>query len=93
MSRQGNKRSSLKRRRRQGERMQEFDRLPAELRQWLSSAILPWRPRSVQSAYQRALKRVGSTDLALAALTQVERRLIAQDARKIWGEDHPFTHG
>ena len=93
MSRNGNRRSSLKRRRRQANGMTEFDRLPAELRRWLSSAILPWRPRSVQEAYRKALRRVGDADLAIAELSRVERRLIAKDARKVWGDDHPVTQG
>ena len=71
--------------------MTEFDRLPSELRQWLSSAVLPWRPKSVKQTYQKALSRVDDADLALAELSRVEQRLIAKDARKIWGDGHPFT--
>ncbi len=73
--------------------MTEFDRLPSELRQWLSSAVLPWRPRSVKQTYQKALSRVGDADLALAELSRVEQKLIARDARKVWGNDHPFASG
>lgn len=75
------------------DKMTEFDRLPTELRHWLSSAVLPWGPRSVRQTYRKALKRVGSVDLALAELSRIERHLIARDARKVWGDDHPFLSG
>ncbi|MEM7238284.1 MAG: DUF6525 family protein [Pseudomonadota bacterium] len=79
----------LKRRRRSGNAMQAFDRLPPELRIWLASAALPWRPGSVLGTYGKALARTRNTDHALQALDRIQRRLMARDARKIWGEDHP----
>ena len=82
-------RTSLKRRRRQTDSMQEFDRLPAELRNWLATAMLPWRPRSVQRTFSKALARTHNKDRALAELDKIEMRLIARDVRKIWGDDHP----
>jgi hypothetical protein len=69
--------------------MREFDRLPAELRSWLASAILPWNPGSAQRAYAKALQQSQDTDGALRQLDQMQRRLIAKDARAIWGDDHP----
>lgn len=69
--------------------MQEFDRLPAELRCWLATAALPWRPRSVRRSFDRALARTGDRDLALAELDRLQARLIARDARQVWGDDHP----
>jgi hypothetical protein len=69
--------------------MREFDRLPAELRAWLAVAILPWRPRSVRKAYERALAATGDRKRALSALDRLEARLVARDARAVWGGDHP----
>jgi len=89
MNRTNQGRTSLKRRRRKEDRMTEFDRLPAELRRWLSTAMLPWRPRSVRKTYTKALDRIGDPDQALAELDRVERRLIARDAARIWGDMHP----
>lgn len=81
--------TSLKRRRRNEDKMQDYDRLPAELRTWLSSAALPWRPRSVRQTYERALAKTQSRDKALDELDRIQKRLIAKDARTIWGDDHP----
>lgn len=81
--------TSLKRRRHRGDKMREFDGLPAELRVWVASAILPWRPRSVLRAFERAFARTHCTDRALSELDRIERNLIARDVRKVWGTDHP----
>ena len=40
--------TNLRRRRRVGNPMHEFDQLPKPLRKWLSKAILPWSPASVR---------------------------------------------
>jgi hypothetical protein len=79
----------LKRRRRSEDPMREFDRLPAELRRWLASAALPWRPASVRLAYARAVAETGDRQSALVRLTELQGRLLAQDAAAIWGPDHP----
>ncbi len=83
--------TSLKRRQRDEDPMREFDRLPAELRSWLATAVLPWRPRSVRRSFSRALARTGDRALALAELDLLQQRLIARDARQVWGADHPCT--
>ena len=49
--------TSLKCKRRNEKPMLEFDRLPRELRVWIASADLPWRPRSVQKAFDRAMSK------------------------------------
>ena len=69
--------------------MSEFDRLPAELRLWLARAILPWRPRSVRLVYERALARTRNPTCALQELDHLQERLVAQDARMVWGRHHP----
>ena len=81
--------TSLKRRPSNGSSMREFDRLPVELRSWLSTAVLPWRPRSVRRALDKALARSGNVRAALDQLDKTEKRLIAKDTRRIWGMDHP----
>ena len=83
--------TTLKRRRRPSNTMSEFDRLPAELRGWVATAILPWRPQSVRRAYDKALKRTQDTSKALEELDRLQKRRITQDARRLWGEDHPFV--
>lgn len=88
--RAGNRGStSLKRKHRAGNPMEEYDRLPPELRIWLSSAALPWRAGSVKRAFGKALERTGDKDLALRELDAIEARLIAKDVLRVWGENHP----
>ena len=82
--------TTLKRRLRRGDPMREFDRLPVELRAWLSSAVLPWRPKSVHRVYKRVLAKNRNKAEVFAKLDAIERRLIAKDARRIWGADHPY---
>jgi len=81
--------TSLKRRRKSGNAMQAFDRLPAELRGWLSTAVLPWHPQSVRRIYAKAFARTRDRAEALEELDRIQDRRIAQDARKIWGAEHP----
>jgi len=69
--------------------MHEFDRLPKELRGWLATADLPWRPRSVRRSFERYVSQTGDRKKALVELDRLQRRLIAKDAQKIWGENHP----
>ncbi|WP_090062484.1 DUF6525 family protein [Celeribacter neptunius] len=72
--------SSLKRRRRAGDPMREFDCLPRPLRRWLSQAALPWSPRSARRLWLSALKdHDGCEKRALAHLSSVEARRLATD--------------
>lgn len=81
--------TSLRCRNRARNPMQEFDRLPPQLRAWVATASLPWTARSVRHAYEKALAQTGDTALALQALDKVQNRLIAKDAPKIWGAAVP----
>ena len=81
----------LKRPQRRASAMQEFDRLPPDLRQWLSAANLPWSARSAQRAYAKALKRCRDSEAALRELDALQDRLIAKDAARVWGADHPAS--
>lgn len=81
--------TSLKRRRRRGDPMRDFDRLPTELRVWLASAVLPWRPKSVHRVYKRALAREKDRARAIDKLNRIERQLVAKDAPRVWGSNYP----
>ncbi|MGE4328349.1 MAG: DUF6525 family protein [Pseudodonghicola sp.] len=85
-----NAQSCLKRRRQAGDPMTAYDRLPAELRQWLASAALPWSPRSALRAWRVALARAGGDpDVARARLSATEARQLRRDTARIWGTAHP----
>lgn len=87
-----NSRSTLRRRARAADPMAAYDRLPAELRDWLASAALPWSPRSALRAWRAALARAGGDpDRARVVLSETERRQIARDAARIWGPAHPAS--
>lgn len=71
--------SSLRRKRRSGDPMHEYDRLPAPLRQWLSKAILPWSPASVRRVWSKSLAKGLSAEDAISTLRQAEARTLARD--------------
>nr|WP_281244852.1 DUF6525 family protein [Albimonas pacifica] len=65
----------LRARRRAGDPMAEFDRLPPALRRWLAEAALPWSPRSAARAWARARRASGGDEAAaLAALDALQAR-------------------
>ena len=81
--------TSLRRKRRAEDPMREFDRLPGDLRAWLATAALPWRPRSVRRAFDRAYARTRDRSMAIEELDLLQARLLAKDVRKVWGTGHP----
>jgi len=83
--------TSLKLKRRNADPMREFDRLPPELRAWLAAAVLPWRPRSVRRAFERAVARTRDRVRALEELDRLQDRLVAKDARAVWGQEYPYV--
>jgi hypothetical protein len=84
-----NLRSTLKRRARQNP-MRDFDALPPALRHWLHGAALPWSPRSARRIWDKALARArGDQTSALLVIARTEAALVARDAHRIWGPDHP----
>jgi hypothetical protein len=85
--------TSLKRRRRNEDPMQEFDRLPAELRAWLANAVLPWRPRSVRSAFAKAVARTQDKASALRELDRLQARLVARGRAPGLGNRPPLRRG
>ncbi|MGM0661328.1 MAG: DUF6525 family protein [Pseudomonadota bacterium] len=74
--------TTLRRKRRRTDPMQDFDRLPRVLRTWLAGAALPWAPASVLRTYGRALRRTGDAAAALAEVDRIEMRLVEKDAAK-----------
>ncbi|ADO41238.1 DUF6525 family protein [Ketogulonicigenium vulgare] len=71
--------------------MDQFDRLPPDVRAWLARAALPWSPRSVQKLWRRALRECGGDPArALARMDLAEARMLAKDCPKIWGRAHPL---
>ncbi|MEL7254523.1 MAG: DUF6525 family protein [Pseudomonadota bacterium] len=85
--------TSLKRKPRATDPMREYDGLPQELRAWVARADLPWRPGSVRRSFERALRDTGDVTRALEELDRLQERLIAKDAKKVWGEVHPRAEG
>jgi hypothetical protein len=81
--------TSLKLKRCNEDPMQEYDRLPTQLRAWLAAAVLPWRPRSVRRAFDRAVARTQDPTRALEELDRLQAKLLARDAQEIWGRDYP----
>ncbi len=69
--------------------MREYDRLPADLRAWLAAAVLPWRPRSVLRAFERAYNRTRDKATAMQELDRLQSLLVAKDACHTWGDAHP----
>ena len=82
--------TSLKLKHQNEDPMREFDRLPAELRAWLAAAVLPWRPRSVRRAFERAVARTRDKSRALEELDRLQDRLIARDVCEVWGQEYPY---
>ena len=73
--------TKLRKRRRTEDPMREFDRLPPVLRNWITQAALPWRPRSVLRAYNKALARTGDQSRALDELGHLEAAHLAKDSQ------------
>ncbi|WP_368484645.1 DUF6525 family protein [Salipiger sp. HF18] len=87
-----NARSSLRRRRRTGDPMAAYDRLPPELRLWLAEAALPWSAGSALRVWSKALRACGGdTAEARRQLSHLERRRLSEDAPRIWGTRHPIS--
>ena len=80
--------TSLKRKRRNECPILDYDRLPSELRAWIANAELPWRPKSVLKAYERAYLKTGNRDKAMNELNCIQNRLVSKDAIMIWGKNY-----
>lgn len=82
--------TSLRLKRRNEDPMQEFDRLPAELRAWLSQAVLPWRPRSVRRAFDSAYARTRDKNSALRELDRLQQQAVAATRPRSGARIIPF---
>lgn len=85
--------TTLKSRKRAINPMADYDRLPPDLRKWVAGAMLPWRAGPVVRAYERAMAAKGDPELALRELDRIQTSLVARDAARIWGADHPDACG
>ena len=63
---------NLRRRRRAGNPMHEFDQLPKPLRKWLSKAFLPWSPASVRRVWHKSINNGLSFQEVLSVLDETE---------------------
>ena len=71
--------TKLRKRRSQSDPMRDFDRLPKLLRDWLNGAALPWRPKSVHRAYNKALRQTGNSKLAIKKLEKLQQQKLSVD--------------
>ena len=73
--------TKIKKRRSQSDPMKDFDKLPKILRDWLNLAALPWRPKSVFRAYNKALRQTGDPNLALRQLEKLQQQKLSIDQK------------
>lgn len=59
--------------------MEQFDRLPPDLRRWLAAAALPWSAASALRVWRRTFREGGDAAMALARLDRAERATLARD--------------
>ncbi|MDE4097883.1 DUF6525 family protein [Phaeobacter gallaeciensis] len=67
-------------RKRTGNAMTEYDRLPPSLRAWMQEAALPWSPRSCRSIWMKVKQDGGSDRQAIARLAAVEAAMLKRAA-------------
>ena len=73
---------NLRRRRRAGNPMHEFDQLPKPLRKWLSKAILPWSPASVRRVWHKSINKGLSFQEVLCVLDETEECTMKKEKLK-----------
>lgn len=74
---------------RRGGPMADHDRLPPPLRAWAAEAALPWSAASLRRQWDRALSETGCPEAARARLSALEARVLAREAKAVWGAGHP----
>ena len=74
--------TSLRTRRRSGDPMYDFDRLPKPLRGWLNEAILPWSPVSVRRVWLKSIKEGLTNQEVLKSLKRAEVKALKREKRK-----------
>ncbi|MCT4558036.1 MAG: DUF6525 family protein [Pelagimonas sp.] len=68
----------IPRRKRAGDPMRDFDRLPPELRAWMAQAVLPWSVTSCLKIWRNARASGEGVEVALQRLTQAEAGCLAK---------------
>lgn len=72
--------------------MERYDRLPAELRHWLSKAALPWSAQSTLRLWSRLHRETGGDiDRMTRRLDLAEQKMLMRDRTRIWGSDCAAT--
>jgi len=69
--------------------MDRYDRLPPELRRWVSTAALPWSANSVLRLWSRLHRETGgdSGDM-IRRMDLAEQRMLRREWRRVWGKDY-----
>ena len=75
--------TNLIRKKRIGNPMNEFDKLPRTLRQWLNKAILPWSPLSVRRVWLKSISKGLSFEEVLNVLDKTEECTMKKEKSKI----------
>ena len=73
--------TSLRKRKSKRDPMQTYDSLPAPLRQWLSTAAMPWSPASCSKIWKRAKARGEPVQAILDKLNRSEEATLAKSRR------------
>ena len=73
--------TKLRKHRRSSDPMKEVYRIPKLLREWLTGAALPWAPKSVHRAYNKALRQTGDPGLALRQLEKLQQQKLSVDQK------------
>ncbi len=68
---------------RRGDPMEAFDRLPPELRRWMTGANLPWSPKSCERIWRKAKSRGLSVNERLQLLDKVEASTLNKAAKSL----------
>lgn len=73
---------ALRRRRRGGDRMRDFDALPHPLRRWMTQAKLPWSPASCLRIWRATRAQGGGAAEVLARLEAAQAATLEREADK-----------
>ena len=69
----------MRKKKRTGNPMAEFDNLPVQLRRWLSEAALPWSPASARRVWLNAKAKGLTQDEVLLSLGRAEASTLARE--------------
>ncbi|MDG2404080.1 MAG: DUF6525 family protein [Paracoccaceae bacterium] len=72
--------TSLRRKRRVVNPMNEYDTLPTPLRAWLGQATLPWSPASARRVWAKTKAKGQTIEEALSTLSKAEAKTLSRDS-------------